>query len=105
LPGTLPDTISSLGKTNIEALRRSLIHEIGHHLISTRIKSTNFESSIMVARTRNGRVSQRADARNWQEYFCECFVAYTFENGLLLTKDPNGFAMVEVIRERLGFKP
>lgn len=102
---TLPETISSLGKTNIEALRRSLIHELGHHLISTRIKSTDLESAIMIARKRGGRVSLRADARNWQEYFCECFVAHTFERDLLLTTDPDGFAMIKVIRERLGFKP
>jgi hypothetical protein len=102
----LPSTISSLAANKLEALQRSLLHELGHHLIATSIKTTALESLVLQARKAGGRVSQRADDRhNWQEYFCECFVAHTFEHDLLFMKDPAGFAMMVDIRERLGLKP
>jgi SPP1 gp7 family putative phage head morphogenesis protein len=102
--GDLPETVSSLGADRVEAVRRSLIHELGHHVIALFVYGTEWESAMRAARQLGGRVSRRA-MKNWQEQFCENLVAYHFERTMLLTLDPDGFAMIEQIRKELGWKP
>ncbi len=94
-------TVSEAGRTLVEAMQRSLYHEIGHSVLD----AAGPEPDRHVRRLfRNGRVipvSLRAKV-DPIEYFCETFAAYRFEDGLA-DKDPNGYDMVEAIL-RLVFK-
>ena len=83
------------GRTLVEAMQRSLYHEIGHSVLD----AAGPEPDRQVRRLfRSGRVmpvSLRAKV-DPVEYFCETFAAYRFEDGLA-DKDPNGYDMVEAI--------
>ena len=99
-PPELP-TVSEAGRNLVEAMQRSLYHEIGHSVLD----AAGPELDQHVRRLfRSGRVmpvSLRARA-DPVEYFCETFAAYRVEDGLA-DKDPNGYDIIEAIL-RLVFK-
>lgn len=94
-------TVSEAGRNLVEAMQRSLYHEIGHSVLG----AAGPEPDRQVRRLfRGGRVtpvSLRAKL-DPVEYFCETFAAYRFESRLA-DNDPNGYHMVEAIL-RLVFK-
>jgi hypothetical protein len=94
------ETVSAGAATKDEALARSLLHEMGHHLFYSSIFSTNLESEIRQAFETAKPISIRA-SRNWQEWLSECFTAFHFENLALQKHDPVGYAMIEQVRKEL----
>jgi hypothetical protein len=93
-PPELP-TVSESGRNLVEAMQRSLYHEIGHSVLD----AAGPEPGRQVRRLfRSGSVmpvSLRAKV-DPVEYFCETFAAYRFEDGLA-DKDPNGYDMIKAI--------
>ena len=93
-------SVSGAGRNLVEAMQRSLYHEIGHHVLEV----AGPEAEHQVARLlRSGRVfpvSTRATRRG-AEYFSETFSAYRFEDSLA-DKDPEGYYMVEAILGLVG---
>jgi SPP1 gp7 family putative phage head morphogenesis protein len=94
-------TVSSAGTTLDEALSRSLLHEIAHHIFYTSFRATDFESKIRLAFKDANFVTRRA-GENWQEWLSECFTAYHFENAALKKHDPIGYDIIERLRKELG---
>ncbi|MGD0778621.1 MAG: hypothetical protein ABSC05_38060 [Candidatus Solibacter sp.] len=99
-PPELP-TVSEAGRNLVEAMQRSLYHEIGHSVLA----AAGPELDRQVRRLfRSGRVlpvSLRAREEP-VEYFCKTFAAYRFEDELA-DRDPNGYDTIEAIL-RLVFK-
>jgi hypothetical protein len=94
-------TVSEAGRNLVEAMQRSLYHEIGHSVLD----AAGPEPDQQVRRSfRSGRVTPVSLRAKMDpvEYFCETFAAYRFEDGLA-DKDPNGYDMVEALL-RLVFK-
>ena len=97
IPGELK-TISAAGSSLVEAMQRSLYHEIGHHVLEV-AEAGKAGTIVEVGKLlRSGRampLSTRA-GRRAIEYFAETFSAYRFED-MLVYKDPEGYDMVEAI--------
>jgi len=94
-------TVSALALTLLEAIRRSLIHELAHHVFSRKIFATPLEGAVIKAAKLGTPLTFRASV-GAKEYFAECFVAYTYERDLLQQHDPVGYAMIRKVREELG---
>jgi hypothetical protein len=94
-------TVSEAGGNLVEAIERSLYHEIGHHVLEVAEAVDPGTIDEIRKLLRSGRampVSKRAGQRAI-EYFVESFSAYRFED-TLACKDPEGYDMVEVILKR-----
>lgn len=84
----------------IQAIKYSMVHEVGHHILGDLRLRSGWLGRIEQAFAKGGRISQRA-AYDWEEYFCECFVAFMFNPGALRVFDPDGHAMIRAAREEL----
>lgn len=93
-------SVSSAGRTAVAAMRVSLVHELGHHLLATGGPPVQELASAAFTRAEGRRITQYAD-ENWVEYFCETFAAYAFHRAVLRRRDPDGYRMIEAVREVL----
>jgi len=99
-PPELP-SVSAAGRNLVQAMQRSLYHEIGHHILE-RLPAQVLDQVAAQCRSRQASpVSIRA-RKNPLEYFSETFAAYRFEDSLA-DKDPAGYYMIEAIL-RLAWK-
>lgn len=93
-PPELP-SVSAAGKNSVQAMHRSLYHELGHHILE-RLPARVLDDIAAVRRSRQAApVSTRA-RQSPLEYFSETFAAYRFEDSLA-DKDPAGYHMIEGI--------
>jgi hypothetical protein len=95
-------SVSAAGCCLVEAMQRSLYHELGHAVLD--IAGPEVERQLVILR-RAGRgvpVSIRAK-RDPKEYFCEAFAAYRFEDSLA-DQDPEGYDVVEAILRMVSRK-
>jgi hypothetical protein len=93
-PPGLP-SVSAAGGNLVEAMQRSLYHEIGHSILDV----TGPETARQVGKLLWGGHAMPVSIlakKDPEEYFCETFAAYCFEDGLA-DKDPQGYDMVEAI--------
>ena len=93
-------SVSSAGETVSDAMKRTFVHELGHHLLMTggyRIKDLATQSFKYAAESAITRYASLSS----QEYFCETLAAYTFHRKELQRHDPGGFAMIEAVKEVL----
>jgi hypothetical protein len=88
-------SVSSAGTNLVEAMQRSLYHELGHSVLDVAGPETEHQIAKLMWGGRAMPVSRRASSEP-AEYFCETFAAYRFEDGLA-DKDPEGYDMVEAI--------
>lgn len=88
-------SMSSTGKDREDAVGRSLVHEVGHHLLN--VGGEAMVASAKLAAQKGHPISDRA-RRNWQEYFCETLCAEVFHPDALREFDPIGYAMLEEVR-------
>jgi len=88
-------SVSRAGRSLIEAIQRSLYHELGHSILDAADPETAQQVRRLLRSGRAMPVSLRAGEETL-EYFCETFAAYHFEDGLA-DKDPAGYDMVETI--------
>lgn len=88
-------SVSSAGSNLVEAMQRSLYHELGHAIFEAAGPETEHQVRRLLRGGRAIPVSLRARERA-SEYFCETFTAYRFE-GSIADKDPVGYDMVEAI--------
>jgi hypothetical protein len=93
-PPGLP-SVSAAGGNLVEAMQRSLYHEIGHSILDVTGPETARQVGKLLWGGRAMPVSILAK-KDPEEYFCETFAAYRFEDGLA-DKDPQGYDMVEAI--------
>ena len=100
LPGLL--SVSAAGNTLVEAMQRSLYHELGHLILDAAGPETGRQVRRLMGSGRTTPISRRA-RRDPDEYFCETFTAYRFEDQLA-DRDPEGYHMVEAIL-RMVCKP
>jgi len=89
------NSVSSAGRNVVEAMQRSLYHEIGHSIYDAAGPETEHQVTKLLWSGRAVPISIRA-RRDAAEYFCETFAAYRFEDGLA-DIDPEGYDMVEAI--------
>jgi hypothetical protein len=90
-----PPSVSAAGRTLIEALQRTLYHELGHAVLDVAGPETEHQIAVLLRERLAMPISIRAKG-DPIEYFCETFAAYRFEDSLA-DKDPAGYDMVESI--------
>lgn len=96
-------TMASTADTWEEALRRNMLHEVGHHIhlsgdLSVRDQVTN---AFRARQVRGLPTITRYAKTDEAEYFAETFSAYKLDPMALQDFDPIGFSMVEsVLRSR-----
>ena len=73
-------SVSSAGGTLIEAMQRSLYHELGHSILDASGPETYQQVKRLLRSGRALPVSLRA-GQDAAEYFCETFAAYRFDDG------------------------
>jgi hypothetical protein len=95
-------SVSSAGRNFVEAMQRSLYHELGHSILDLAGPETEHQVDKLLWSGRAMPVSVLA-RRDGLEYFCETFAAYRFEDGLA-DKDPAGYDMVEVVLRMVNRK-
>ena len=93
-PPELP-SVSAAGRNLVEAMQRSLYHEIGHLVLDAAGPEMDWQVGKLLRSGRAMPVSIRA-RKEPEEYFCETFTAYRIEDALA-DKDPEGYDMVEAI--------
>jgi len=88
-------SVSAAGRNLVEAMQRSLYHEIGHHILEW-LPAQVLDQIAAQRRSRQAvPVSIRA-RENPLEYFSETLAAYRFEDSLA-DKDPTGYDMIESV--------
>ena len=95
-------TVSSSGKTRAEAMQRTLVHELGHHLVNVDDTQGIFQAALSAFQHPDARPISRRAAANWQEYWCESWTAFHYHRDSFKKYDPIGFKMVEDARAALG---
>jgi len=88
-------SVSAAGRNLVEAMQRSLYHELGHSILDVAGPEVERQVGKLLWSGRATPVSIRA-RKEPIEYFCETFAAYRFEDGPA-DKDPEGYDMIEAI--------
>jgi hypothetical protein len=95
--------ISATGITPFEAVCRTLVHEIGHHLHRTlRLADpSRFVQSLQAPRQNAASAYGKTDRL---EYFAETFSAYVFYPTELIFYDESGYKMMKSVLDSLGIQ-
>lgn len=93
-------SISALGGNRLDAMRRSLVHELGHHLLWIGGHDVQSLASQAFSQNAGQRISLYANM-DWSEYFCETLAAYAFHRAALRKRDPIGYGTIVKVREVL----
>jgi hypothetical protein len=93
-------TISEAGRDLVEALQRTLYHELGHSVLDVAGPEIEHQITRLLRSRRAAPISILATG-DPIEYFCETFAAYRFEDSLA-DKDPEGYDMVEAVLRTVG---
>jgi SPP1 gp7 family putative phage head morphogenesis protein len=92
-------SISACGPDKLDAMKRTLVHELGHHLWYA---DPNKVAPIARAAFAKGKPITEYAKSNAKEYFSETFAAYAFHRGTLRQFDPEGYDMIEEVKKVLG---
>ncbi len=89
-------SVSSAATTSLEAMQRTLVHELAHHAHRTGGDAVDaaIKKAWAAALEKNAFVTQYAGT-SAGEYFAESFAAFHFENAALRAQDPEGAKLVE----------
>jgi hypothetical protein len=87
----------------VTAFKRTLIHELGHHVYFTMPEEFRDETAAVHNGPRRF-VTFRA-SRNPEEYWAECFATYVFDQTALQKYDPGGYNLIKRVRKRLEIEP
>jgi len=94
-------SISKTAKTQAGATKRTLVHEVGHHIHRTggpkveRIIRKAYEKGRGQSLTKYGRTTSG-------EFFSESFTAYRFNRAALKQHSPEGYRMVRKVLREIG---
>lgn len=96
-------SVSLAGKNRVDAMRRTLVHELGHHVLEVcpELRRLLLKAYKVQRRTPVTIYGERLP----DEYFAECFAAYVFHRKALERHDPVGYKMVVEVRKVAGLKP
>lgn len=90
-------SVSSTAPSSLEASRRTLVHELGHHAHGS--LGADGDKVVRAAFLNAQTPISKYAATNRYEYFAESFAAYRYFPEQLKRHDPNGYAMVvDVLR-------
>lgn len=97
-------SISSLATTPREAVKRTLSHELGHHVhLSNRVEvNAIVKSAFQKMRAQPGESLTQYGRGEKDEYFAESFAAHMHVPELLEKHDPVGHQMVQDVFAKLG---
>ena len=99
------DKLSHTGRTALEAVQFTAIHELGHHIHAELSKQNalSYKLSFQLPRT-NGVSTYAKTPRRAEEYFAESFAAWVLYRVELSVHDQLGYGMIERALEALGIE-
>jgi SPP1 gp7 family putative phage head morphogenesis protein len=90
-------SVSTSGTSQLDAVRRTLVHELGHHVHDS--LGADGDQVVRAAFLRAQTPVTKYASTNRHEYFAESFAAFRYHRAQLKAHDPNGYAMVvDVLR-------
>jgi hypothetical protein len=95
--------VSTAAATPEEAVQRTLVHELGHHIHRKLGDIDPMQFNIIFRGVGSNAVSNYAKTRG-SEYFAESFSAYTFHRTELFFHDQLGYDMMERVLKALGIE-
>jgi hypothetical protein len=104
-------TFTIASRQTKDAIRNTLLHELGHHVHLNDIRArseTYLKVDALIREAFNGRPGKtvtRYAGTDRHEYFAECFNAYYSARSELRDNDPSGFKMVEDVLKLRGILP
>gem|GEM_PF-1478846 len=96
-------SVSSTAQTPFEAIQRTLVHELGHHVHNV-LRRLNEPQFVQTQRANFLQAGTVYGKRNPLEYFAECFALYVYFPDPLERKDPSGYVMLEKALHRVGLE-
>lgn len=101
-PAATAYSISARGSTLADAMERTAVHELAHHVrqfIGAELRS-KLVSLHQAAREYSFTITPyaRDDA---EEYFAECFAAYVYHPDELRERDPDGYDLIEAVLQKI----
>lgn len=97
-------SISKTASSRIDAIRRTFVHELGHHLHFT--AGSDADKVVRNAfQDPNSKPLTRYGGTVHYEYFAESFAAWVFHRGDLRRHDPVGYRMVREVLALQGVEP
>lgn len=103
-------SISTTGQDRLEALGKTFVHELSHHLHRTLqragIRTPEGQDVDVLIREayRRGRPITKYAGTSWEEYWAETHTAYVFSPDELRVYDPVGYDMVKRVRQLAGIE-
>lgn len=94
-------SVSEAGPDLAAALRRTLVHEFGHHMMAAADWTEELVREAYNRALERGVFITEYSQANWQEYFCEALAASIFHGKSLQTYDPDAYTLVETVIGRL----
>lgn len=94
-------SVSMSGTDRVDAMRRTFVHELGHHLHFTSGQDVDTLIRLAFKDAESKKITRYAGS-NYKEYFAESFAAYTFHRGELREFDPVGYRMVQNVLKEVG---
>jgi hypothetical protein len=89
-------SISYSGKDRIDAIRRTFVHELGHHVHITAGTAADVVVQKAFFDGKSKPITEYGGT-NRKDYFAESFAAYVFHRGALRKHDPVGYRMVREV--------
>jgi hypothetical protein len=96
-------SVSKCAKSQAGASKRTLVHEVGHHIHRTGGAKVDGIISKAWAKGRDSAITRYARVSKG-EYFSESFAAYKYHRGALKAHDPAGYRMVRKVLREIGGK-
>ncbi len=93
-------SISCLALTAQQAVQRTLVHEVGHHIYNFLLKyhlDLFHHTTLMPSSFALGHYG----LKNTREYFAESLTAFIFQRTELFIDDSRGYAMIQMVLARL----
>jgi hypothetical protein len=96
-------SVSSTGELQRDAVQRTLIHELGHHIHKVLLDEHPelFDITAKMLPIFGGTAYAKS---SWREYFPETFALYVFFGNELALKDPAGYGIMEQVLKAVGLE-
>lgn len=101
-PASTAYSISARGATLAEAMERTAVHELAHHVrqfIGAELRTRMV--ALYQAATEYGFTITPYAAEHEEEYFAECFAAYVYHPDELRDRDPDGYDLIEAVLQKI----
>jgi hypothetical protein len=98
-------SVSTVSSSSIEAIRKTMVHELGHHVHGHLLANFPELFGITMRTIRSDAISNYAKSpKRPEEYFAESFAAWVFHRTDFIVFDQQGYATMDKVLNTLGIE-